>query len=250
MDKNSNSYVALFALIICVVCSASLAMTFGTLDPSIKANEAFDMQKNVLKATGLWDPKTEADKPRADLEQLFQDRVEQLLIDAATGEPITDKSEQEVRQILKDQGKIRSYGDRDYLSVYRVKDESGAVASYCFPTLAYGLWSWLEGFLALGPDCDTVVGITYYSHKETPGLGGEVDNPAWQESWQGKTIRDASGKLVSIQVIKGGASPDVEDHVKHGVDGLAGATITSNGVMNYMKANLLAFEPFMQKVRQ
>ena len=71
MDKNSNNYVVIFAVAVCVICSATLAFTFTSLDPSIKANQAYDIQKNVLKACGLWDPVAEADKSRAELEALY-----------------------------------------------------------------------------------------------------------------------------------------------------------------------------------
>ena len=95
------------------------------------------------------------------------------------------------------------------------------------PIHGYGLWSTLYGFIALEGDLETIVGLGFYSHGETPGLGGEVDNPSWKAQWVGKKLYDSQGEL-AIQVVKGKAAPgDVNS-----VDGLSGATLTSRGVSN------------------
>jgi Na+-transporting NADH:ubiquinone oxidoreductase subunit C len=93
-----------------------------------------------------------------------------------------------------------------------------------------GLWSTLYGFLSVEADKATVRGITFYKHAETPGLGGEVDNANWKQLWHGKQAFDSDG-AVALGVIKGKAP--AED--PHAVDGLSGATITSNGVDDMVK---------------
>ena len=95
------------------------------------------------------------------------------------------------------------------------------------PIKGYGLWSTLYGFLALDKDAVTVRGITYYQHGETPGLGGEVDNPTWKAKWPGRKAYDESW-APALRVIKGQAGPPSSS--PHQVDGLSGATITSRGV--------------------
>ena len=92
----------------------------------------------------------------------------------------------------------------------------------------YGLWSTLYGFMAVKMDGNTIEGLRFYEHKETPGLGAEVDNPAWRKKWVGKKIKDAN-KNVAISVVKGGASGDYQ------IDALSGATLTSNGVNNLVQ---------------
>ena len=98
---------------------------------------------------------------------------------------------------------------------------------YVLPISGKGLWSTLYGFLALEGDANTVRGITFYQHGETPGLGGEVDNPQWQAAWKGKTILDDKGGLVSVTVKKAKIDPSIPAEKHHYVDGLSGATITS-----------------------
>ncbi len=248
MDKNSPSYVILFAMGMCVVLSVLLSASYGMLKPTIDANKEFDRQKNVLKAVGLYDPATDAEVTRAQLEQTYKDRIESLIVKRETGE-FVEKSATELAAELKTDSKIRDFRQRTYLEVYRQTNEAGETVAWCLPTLAYGLWSWLDGFMAVTPDGREVVGITYYQHGETPGLGGEVDNPTWQKQWEGKQLFDAKGRLVSVTVKKGNISPDIEAEQLHMVDGLSGATITSNGVSRDTKTNLEAFQPFFVRQR-
>ena len=72
--------------------------------------------------------------------------------------------------------------------------------------------------------------IHFYHHKDTPGLGGEVDNPRWQAQWQGKKLFDPEG-AVAFQVKKGNVQAN-DVRAQYQVDGLSGATLTSNGVTN------------------
>jgi Na+-transporting NADH:ubiquinone oxidoreductase subunit C len=86
--------------------------------------------------------------------------------------------------------------------------------------------------LALEADANTVAGLVFYEHAETPGLGGEVDNPKWRGQWPGKEIYDANGD-VAIAIIKGSVDPD-SANAKNQVDGLSGATLTGRGVHNLL----------------
>jgi len=90
-----------------------------------------------------------------------------------------------------------------------------------------GMWGTVYGFLSLDRDGVTVRGLTYYDQKETPGLGGEIGNPAWQALWKGRQAYDSLG-LPAIAVIKGQAGPPDKDPFR--VDGMSGATITSNAI--------------------
>ncbi|MGB6994669.1 MAG: NADH:ubiquinone reductase (Na(+)-transporting) subunit C [Thermoanaerobaculia bacterium] len=116
--------------------------------------------------------------------------------------------------------------------VYEVQSKEGELEMLILPVEGYGLWSTLYGFIALDADLDTVRGITFYEHKETPGLGGEVDNPGWKARWDGRKVYGQDG-LPRIEVIKGQAGPADEDPYR--VDGLSGATLTSRGVTNLVQ---------------
>ena len=99
--------------------------------------------------------------------------------------------------------------------MYLVRDNAGEIDTLILPIRGYGLWSTLWGFIALEEDYNTVVGLGFYSHAETPGLGGEVDNPKWKGQWPGKKVADNAGAL-KIEVTKGGQA-DQGKQVFHSV---------------------------------
>ena len=115
------------------------------------------------------------------------------------------------------------------------------------PISGKGLWSTLFGFLALNEDKNTVKGITFYKHKETPGLGGEVDKAWFQDNFIGKKIFNSKNELVSIQVPKGAASALSKDKQIHAVDGITGATVTSKGLSNFLLRDLNRYEEFLRR---
>ena len=119
-----------------------------------------------------------------------------------------------------------------YMPVYEVRDQ-GEVSKYIFPIYGKGLWSTLYGFLALDKDLETIRGITFYQHGETPGLGGEVDNPKWKALWKGKKAFDENND-VKISVIKGKVDTS-NPNKEYLVDGLSGATLTTRGVDHLVK---------------
>jgi Na+-transporting NADH:ubiquinone oxidoreductase subunit C len=117
------------------------------------------------------------------------------------------------------------------------------------PISGKGLWSTIYGYLALEGDLDHVRGVTFYKHGETPGLGGECENPAWCATWSGKSILDAQKKLVGVAVKKGKVDGSIPAEKAHKVDGLSGATITSNGITNFVLADLKAFDGYLTGLR-
>ena len=270
MDKNSNAFTVLFATTVCVVLAICLAATFNGLKSTIDANAKLDKQTNVLIAMGFHE-KSDTSKSGADLEKLFQDRVEGLVLEVkremvpteirrarvTKTEPVetvvavveTEHELSELEALQRDEGKKPEAQRKEYVAIYRGKTEEGKTV-WCVPISGYGLWSTLYGFLALEEDLNTVRGITFFKHGETPGLGGEVDNVKWQHSWRGKTVLDARGKVVSVGVKKGVVDEKVETEKKHMVDGLSGATITGNGVTNFVKRDLDTYEPYFKKHRK
>ena len=244
MNLNSNAYVLSFATGMCVVVSAVLAFLSDSLKPTQAAAAEFDRQKNVMIAAGLC---TADDvRSRADLESLYRERVQEFVVDTVDGSVLADKAPKEVDALNKEAAKA----DKKQASRYRVvatTKQSGKVESYVLPISGKGLWSTLYGYLAIEADKKTVRGITFYKHGETPGLGGEVENPEWTAQWKGKTIRDDKGALTSITVKKGKVDPADANQKAHYVDGLSGATITGNGVNNFVKKDLQALASYLEK---
>ena len=127
--------------------------------------------------------------------------------------------------------------------------DRGELDKIILPIRGYGLWSTLYGFMALESDGNTIAGLGFYEHGETPGLGGEVDNPRWKSIWPGKLVYQ--GNDVAIEVLKGAVRAD-SDQAQWQVDGLSGATLTTKGVDNLVKYWLgeQGFKPLLDNLRQ
>ena len=241
MNTSSNGYVICFAVGVCVAASAALALCATVLKPIQDAAAEFDRQKNVMIAAGLM--KQGDLRPRAELEKLYRDRVKEVVVDTETGAVAEGKTPADVAAMKNPADKKR----------YRVGalglTAEGKTDSIVLPVSGKGLWSTLYGYLALEGDANTVRGITFYKHGETPGLGGECENPEWTAKWVGKTILDDKGELVSIKVKKGAIDATIANEKAHMVDGLSGSTITSNGITNFVKSDLTAFSGYLGNLR-
>ncbi|RBP48332.1 Na(+)-translocating NADH-quinone reductase subunit C [Arenicella xantha] len=241
------------ALLLCLICSIIVSGSATLLKPKQVANKLLDKKSNILTVSGLSDPSKTVD-------ELFK-QVETRVIDLRTGEytDAVDADTFDQRKASKDaEYRIDLAKNEDiagvggiskYANVYLVRDQ-GEISKIVLPIKGYGLWSTLYGFLALESDGNTVSSITFYEHGETPGLGGEIENPKWQASWHGKQVSETIGNPV-IRLIKGSVDPSAAD-AEHKIDGLAGATLTSNGVTNLVQFWMgdKAFGPYLKRVHE
>jgi Na+-transporting NADH:ubiquinone oxidoreductase subunit C len=237
-----------------VVSTAAVA-----LRPTQAKNAELERRRNILLAAGLYD----ADDPaKRDIEELFK-QVETRLVDlesgdyvegdAATFDAEQDAKKDETGKAIAPEEDLAGIKRRSKLAaIYLISDENGDLMQYVFPIKGKGLWSTMYGFLAVQPDLRTVNGITWYKQGETPGLGGEISNPDWMRLWPGKKVYGPEGFAenedfgnVEVRVIKGTADASNE----YQIDGLSGATITSNGVTNTMRYwfGPDGFGPFVSK---
>lgn len=235
MNTNSNAYVMGFAVTMCVAVSAVLATLASALKETQAAAAEFDRQKNVMMAAGLI--QAGDTRSREDLEALFRERITEVTVDTETGAKVEGTAAEVSEKRKEDPLRYRVVGTS--------KDDDGAVDTIILPVSGKGLWSTIYGYIALESDKDHVRGITFYKHGETPGLGGEVENPQWTGQWVGKSIRRDDG--IGVIVKKGKVDPGVAKEKAHYVDGLAGATITSNGVTKFVERDLRSFEAYLSK---
>ncbi len=241
------------ATLLCLLCSVIVSGAATLLKPKQVANKLIDKKSNILSVAGISDPSKSVD-------ELFQ-QIETQVIDVATGEftQAVDADTFDQRKAANDSAyrvdlsrdaDIASIGGMSrYANVYLLRDGE-SISKIILPIKGYGLWSTMYGFIALESDATTVSGITFYEHGETPGLGGEIDNKKWQAMWSGKKIADSSGEP-KLRLIKGAVTPSTPDS-EYKIDGLAGATLTSNGVSNLIKFWMGedAFGPYLNRVRE
>lgn len=233
----SNTYIVGFVTVLCLVCSLAVSTTAVKLKPRQDENKALDMNLQVLQVAGLVELGEKVSPQR--VAELLKS-VKPKLIDRRTGQEAPgDPVAFDARKAAKDAAtsveipsefkatQVRRLPDT--LKVYIV--ETPGKECVVLPIHGYGLWTTLYGFIALKSDASEVVGITYYEHGETPGLGGEVDNPSWKQQWPGKRPFAANGD-VQLTVKKAGQAASGSDYQ---IDGLSGATITTNGVDRMIK---------------
>jgi len=251
-NKEGLGRVLTVALALCVVCSVVVSTAAVVLKPQQEINKTRDLKRNILMAAGLYDPAESVEKQ-------FE-RVTTRVIDVDSGQYVddVDPSSFDQRAAAKDPATSTRLDSTEDVAgimrrsnralVYLMEDDQGALDKVILPIHGYGLWSTLYGFIALEADGNTIAGLGFYEHGETPGLGGEVDNPRWKALWPGKkAYRDGD---VAISVIKGSVNPE-SPRADWQVDGLSGATLTSKGVHNLVQFWLGedGFAPYLDNLR-
>ncbi len=240
MSSDSVKKTLGVALGVCAVASIFVSTAAVELKPIQIENKKADMVRNILDVSGF-------DSESPNFKEVYQENIKPEIIELKTGKVIPENKY--TKELNPDDFDIKSladsktYGeaipaDEDiagikrmpkYMVVYQVV-KNGSVSEYILPIYGKGLWSTMYGLLALDKDLHTVKGLTFYDQGETPGLGGEVENPKWRALWVGKQAYDSTGKPI-LQVIKGKVSPN-DPRAKYTVDGLSGATLTTRGVNN------------------
>jgi len=215
-------------LIACIACAIIVSVTAVSVRPEQNLNIENEKKVKILAAAGIQTDKVD--------EEFL--RIKTVFVDFETGKLVTiDPAYDHIKAASNpDQSTVIPKADdiavlkrrENVGTIYVWVDEKNAIEKLVLPIRGYGLWGTLYGYLSLDSDLNTVRGIEYYDHKETPGLGGEVDNPNWKSDWYGKRIYNENGS-VALYVTKGASSTDYE------IDGISGATLTTNGVSNMIK---------------
>ncbi len=272
MQRDSITNTIVVATVLCLVCSLLVSTAAIQLRDKQQTNAEVFRKRNVLQVAGLSMEEIEAG---GGVQQVFEQRVRDMIVDLRDGtvageklaeamgmetsavadaiakyDPVKAGKDAELtpelgtafpnkKQDIAGIGK----GRENFAHVYRYAASESDAPKWIFPIRGRGLWSMLRGFIALESDLQSVAGITYYEHAETPGLGGEVDNPNWKAKWHGKKVYGPAGE-VQLKVAKGAA----ESGDPYAIDGLSGATITSNGVTNMIEFWMGedGFRPFVE----
>ncbi|MHC5010950.1 MAG: Na(+)-translocating NADH-quinone reductase subunit C [Planctomycetota bacterium] len=237
-----------------LVCAALVSASSVLLRPLQEANREADRQRHI-RALAARLPGVEAL-----LVGEAPPEIETHVIELATGNPARgiDPAICNPRTaVLDPQWSVELTPAQDVASIQRrakyalvhLLHHEGALRLIILPVHGSGYDSTLYGFLALEGDANTVVALSFFEHEETPGLGAEIDSEDWRAQWRGKQVRDAQGRL-RIGVASGRVAPDSPD-APYQVDGIAGATATSEGVSNLLRFWLGedGYGPFLSAIR-
>ena len=219
----------LFAAVIGVVCSLLLTAASSGLKAFQQENALVDRQRNVLKSVGALDPER---RYRSDeIKALFSSAIKDIRVDA--------------------NGQVLAAGAEPAsgLPLY-LYARDGQVQSFIIPVDSRGLWGRIYGYLAIENDGRTVAGFTVYQHAETPGLGGEIEKPWFQQNFVGKQIADAQGNLTSVGIAKGKVAEVIApERQANYVDGISGATLTGRYLSEGLRDIIEAYEPVSRRFR-
>jgi Na+-transporting NADH:ubiquinone oxidoreductase subunit C len=260
--KETVSRTIMVALVLSIVFSVVVSTAAVLLRPAQIKNQNLDIKTNILAAAGMLEKGASADE----IEQQFS-LFDVHLLDLDSGtfvEPevvnVEDPMKYDMYKASSDpemSTNILSGADKagikrrpNVAKIYTLS-ENGELKRVVLPIHGYGLWSTLYGFISLEGDANTIEGLGFYSHAETPGLGGEVDNPRWKQQWVGKEVYGDEMEEPQIRLVKGGVSADAANK-EHKVDALSGATLTSRGVeqlVNYWMGDQ-GYATFLKKLRE
>ncbi|MDJ0878272.1 MAG: Na(+)-translocating NADH-quinone reductase subunit C [Halieaceae bacterium] len=240
------------ALALCIACSVVVSTAAVMLKPAQEANVALDRKRNILAAAGMLEEGRSIDEQFESISTLVVDMRSGRFSEEVDGENYNSiaaaKDPDQSSRLEGGADSANIGGRRENFGVVYVVGDRNAPDTIILPVRGAGLWGQMYGFLALEEDLNTVAGLGFYEHKETPGLGGEVDNPRWKALWPGKNaFRDGA---VAIEVIKGTANRE-GPMAAYQVDGLSGATLTTRGVNNLVQFWLGddGFGPFLSNLK-
>ncbi len=242
--QHSRPYSIFFVLAITVVFGLLLSLAYSALRDRQQFNAEVNVKRNILIAVGLLD--RSADVDLNEIDNIYNISIKSFAVDR-----YGDIAEGVEGASLDLEAVLENPDPSQHLyPVFVVASGDEPPSVYAIPVFGKGLWSTLYGYLALESDLETVRGMTFYEHKETPGLGAEIEQAWFQNNFIGKKIYDGSGRLRTIQVVKG----LVEDRIatedqQYYVDGISGATITGRGVSNLLETKVALYEPFFRRVR-
>ena len=259
-NKDGLGNVLMVAVSVCLICSVVVSTAAVLMKPQQLINQELDQKQNVLRAAGMLPEGSVADDEGRGIDELFAEFTVHAVdldtgrftdaVDVASYDPIKAAKKDGLSRDLSRDEDVATIGRRENISlVYIRRTVDGEIDKVVIPVRGYGLWGTLFGYLAFEGDLNTVAGLGFYAQKETPGLGGEVDNPTWKALWPGVKAFDDSGSP-AIKLVKTRAPAD-SDVAQHEVDALAGATLTTRGVEKLVRfwTGKLGFRSFLNNLK-
>ena len=244
----SNNYTLGFVFIVTLVLGTMLSFTKDSVKILQDQNLKADVQKTILRSLNFEESLLESNES---IEQTFKNYIDAKCVNVE-GEIIECNIEE-----------VDIEKNEETLPIY-IRMNNEKIEGIALPIAGKGLWSTIFGYIALNPDTDSVLGIQFYKHGETPGLGGEVEKKWFTDNFINhpikesngeityvpKKIRNENGKIISISVIKGGVDYSSSNKSAiHQVDGISGATVTADGVSDFLLEDLLRYEKTLDKIR-
>ncbi|MDI9606466.1 MAG: NADH:ubiquinone reductase (Na(+)-transporting) subunit C [Bacteroidota bacterium] len=232
MNRESNTYTILYAVVMVVVVALGLALTHQLLKDRQVENENIDKMQQILRSLNVNVTANEA-----------LDRYGQLIQNAYLIDEQGVKVAETEGTAPQDPAFSTELGDpaAKGMPVYEALVDGSL--KYVIPMSGAGLWGGIWGYMAIEADGSTIYGAEFDHSGETPGLGAEIADVAFKRQFQGKHLfRD--GEFRSVAVVKPGRTDAHRDYV----DGISGGTITSQGVDRMLRESVGEYRDFLMKL--
>lgn len=132
----------------------------------------------------------------------------------------------------------------DGMTVYRAYDKEGRPADYAFPIAGKGFWGNISGLLALDKDLDTIEGIVFTEHQETPGLGARIEEKWFRDQFKGIKLPEKGTGKPYIRI-----APRDGDQ-QNRVDAITGATMTSTALERILNVDIKRILSKKEEIRR
>jgi Na+-transporting NADH:ubiquinone oxidoreductase subunit C len=254
MPNDSLPKTLFVSIAVCLVCSFVVSTTAVNLAPRKAANRERARQAQMAAVLAS------VPEIASLVETAGANALEAKVVDLDTGMYVDgiDAAGFDQRKAAEDPAQsVELSADRDIAGlgrrsnkggVFLLRDDEGRLRLIILPVSGTGFASTIHGYIALAGDLNTIRGITFYEHEETPGLGAEIENAEWRAKWNGKKVRDDSGSI-RVRVVDGTVEAGSPTAI-HEVDAISGATWTSNGVSNLVRFWLGddGFGPYLKRL--
>lgn len=237
-NRDSTSYILIFVAIMVGVVAISLAFVSSALQPTIKENEVLDKKIQILKSV-ISDQEFTKDFVNAK----YESSIEELLVDKDGKVIPTDANNQPFTVVLNFNKEIRKPEAERRYPVFKFNGDNGMY--YILPLEGQGLWDRIGGYISISSDFNTIHGSSFNHKGETPGLGAIITEKWFQDQFQNKEINDASG-VYALDIMKGQGNELAKTNPNK-VDGISGATITSQGVNAMLAKGYKMYQPYFEK---
>lgn len=235
MNRQSNTYTVIYSVVLVLLVGVLLSVVYQVLRPKQEENIANDTKRQILAAALITPTSGES------IGDLYSSHITDSFIVNDNG----NRVDSEVNAFdVNVANEVKKDADQRLLPVFICKTDAGT--KYIIPVYGAGLWGPIWGYIAFDSDGDTIYGA-YFAHQgETPGLGAEIEKPAFSNQFKGKEIFSNDGAFQSVKVVKNGQEPSEGAYVH----AISGGTITSQGVQRMLQNSLEPYTSFFKKLNE
>lgn len=235
MNRQGNTYTVIYSILLVAIVGVVLSLVYQALRPRQEENIADDTKRQILAAARIVPEEGQS------ISQLYDKYIEASYIVNYEGNKIDSSTEAFSVNVA---NQVKLPPEERELPVYECKTADGI--KYILPVYGAGLWGPIWGYVAFDSNGDTIYGA-YFAHQgETPGLGAEIEKPAFSNQFEGKNVFNSDGQFVSVAVAKAGQAPEGRPYV----NAVSGGTITSQGVQKMLMNSLEPYSSFLKNLQQ